>query len=307
MRVTVVIIVCVATLQLAQSQFLECLLLSLPFGPIVATNGIAGFKAALGTFVVSFLSKHVVVSYDDEKGIVAPPLHEEQAALSGGSGFREPNTAVPTTEELAAERVRDVLSSVAAPQHKTDVLFLFLKQTVDSDCVSRLVCESSADPLHFGRVGNATMHFFDGETAVKTRPASVFVAAAQAGRTRGLQSCFALFPKCTADLPYILSIVRLMGKKGRHRGLELAFVSLKENEDCVPRLACERAADALRMGRAVPGKVFHFASGDSARQFRAEYKKAANVGRFWGLKRCAVVYPKCSADLPRVLSIARLV
>ncbi|KAH9381794.1 hypothetical protein HPB48_009798 [Haemaphysalis longicornis] len=101
-------------------------------------------------------------------------------------------------------------SPETTPHHQTDVLFLLLKEVDDNGCVSRLVCESAADALRFGKLGNATMHFFDGNTGVKTGPGSVFVAAAEAGRTQGVQGCATLFPKCTADLPHILSLAGLM-------------------------------------------------------------------------------------------------
>ncbi|KAH7955595.1 hypothetical protein HPB52_001691 [Rhipicephalus sanguineus] len=95
-------------------------------------------------------------------------------------------------------------------KHQTELLFTFLKGIDDRRCVSRMVCESFADAIRLGKVGKATKNFFSTKVGVDTGAASVFVAAAKTGRSRGLAGCAQAFPGCTANLPHILTAAGLM-------------------------------------------------------------------------------------------------
>ncbi|KAK8778534.1 hypothetical protein V5799_020125 [Amblyomma americanum] len=207
-----------AALHVAQSMFLGSLLLALPFGPIVATNGILGFKVAMGAALLSALGRRGLGGHYGFHVRAGSGIGDDQrpaGQLGERRGLLLPAPSVMTTEQpeptvhMPISALRDLLR-VERPHHEMDVMFTFLKEIDDHDCVSRMVCESAADALRLGKVGNATVHFFADNTGLKTGPGAVFVSAAQTGRAQGLHGCATAFPKCAADLPHILSMAGLM-------------------------------------------------------------------------------------------------
>ncbi|KAL3201016.1 hypothetical protein MRX96_012852 [Rhipicephalus microplus] len=135
--------------------------------------------------------------------------------LEGRRGLPGHDVTTTTTTEKTEIKVpisalQNVLNVNEEQKLQIDLLFAFLKEIDDRGCVSRMVCESTADALRLGKVGTATKHFFDTNMGVGTKAISVFVAAAKTGRSRGLAGCAQAFPECTTNLPRVLTAAGLM-------------------------------------------------------------------------------------------------
>ncbi|XP_037512200.1 uncharacterized protein LOC119388913 [Rhipicephalus sanguineus] len=201
----------VAALLVVQSVFVGSLFL--PFGGIAsAANGIIGFKISMAGSLLSMLSQAFTGTFNLRAGtdFVDSPSEE----LSGRSGLLGPDGMTTTTEKteikVPVSALQNVLNVDDERKRQLDLLFTFLKEIDDRGCVSRMVCESVADAIRFGKVGNATKNFFSTNVGVDTGAASVFVDAAKTGRSRGIAGCAQAFPECNANLPHILTAAGLM-------------------------------------------------------------------------------------------------
>ncbi|XP_065296902.1 uncharacterized protein [Dermacentor albipictus] len=211
MKCSAICLLFVATLHGVLGVFVGSMLL--PLGGIASTaNGILGFKISMAASALSMLSKGFKGTFNLRAGtdIADSPSDE----LSGRSALMVPDMTTTTTTEQTAVRVpisvlQDIFKHNNEQQQQVNLLFAFLKEMDDRGCVSRMVCESAADALRLGQVGNATAHLFNTDVAVFAGPASVFVSAAKTGRSRGLAGCARAFPECTADLPHILGVAGL--------------------------------------------------------------------------------------------------
>ncbi|KAH6934012.1 hypothetical protein HPB50_019479 [Hyalomma asiaticum] len=146
---------------------------------------------------------------------------EKQSEESGLLVFNATTTATtekPEVRVVPASAVENLHNVNQNRQHRMDLLFTFLKELDGRKCVSRLVCESAADAQRLGRVGNSTVQFFNSNLALKTGRGSVFLAAAETGRSRGLAGCAQEFADCTADLRHLLTVAGL-----------IALLSLEKN------------------------------------------------------------------------------
>ncbi|KAL1475985.1 hypothetical protein MTO96_036872 [Rhipicephalus appendiculatus] len=212
MKVSAVCVVVIAALSCTHGMFVGNMFL--PFGSLMTSSGILGFKISMAASLISLVSQGILSGdFDSRAGTVA--LESSTGKVSGRPCRLFPNTMTTATTEQPDARapipsLQNALSVDPDQQHQMDLLFTFLKQMDDRRCVSRLVCESAADALRLGRVGNATVHFFNSNVALKTGPASVFVAAADTGRSRGVAGCAQEFADCTADLRRVLWIAGLM-------------------------------------------------------------------------------------------------
>ncbi|XP_037512202.1 uncharacterized protein LOC119388915 [Rhipicephalus sanguineus] len=200
----------IVVLLVVQSVFVGSLFL--PFGGIAsAANGIIGFKVSVAASLLSMLGKGFTGTFNLRAGTAfADSSSEELNGRSGLLGYDMTTTTERTEIKVPISALQDVLNVDEEQKHQTDLLFTFLKGIDDRGCVSRMVCESVADAIRLGKVGNATKNFFDTNVGVETGDVSVFVAAAKTGRSRGLAGCAQAFPECTANLPHILTAARLM-------------------------------------------------------------------------------------------------
>ncbi|KAH7959810.1 hypothetical protein HPB49_013971 [Dermacentor silvarum] len=212
MKTSAIFLVVVAALHGVDSAFVGSLLL--PFGGITSTIGVIRFKISVAAAVLSMLGQGFNGDADVRTGAnVVGSLSREE---SERRGLLDLVMTTTTTTEQPQVRVspipalQDILNVDQKPKPQTDLLFTFLKDLDDQGCVSRMVCESAADAQRLGKVGKATVHFFNNNVVLKTGPASVFVAAAEIGRSRGLAGCAQAFPDCTANLPDIISVSGLM-------------------------------------------------------------------------------------------------
>ncbi|XP_075539525.1 uncharacterized protein LOC142574289 [Dermacentor variabilis] len=210
MKCSILCLLFIAALHGVLGVFVSSLLL--PLGGIASTaNGILGFKISMAASALSMLSKGFKGTFNLRAGtdIADSPSDE----LSGRSALMVPGMTTTTTEQTVVRVPISVLQDIFKlnneQQQQANLLFAFLKEMDDRGCVSRMVCESAADALRLGQVGNATAHLFNTDVAVLAGPASVFVSAAKTGRSRGLAGCARAFPECTADLPHILGVAGL--------------------------------------------------------------------------------------------------
>ncbi|KAL3201040.1 hypothetical protein MRX96_012873 [Rhipicephalus microplus] len=87
--------------------------------------------------------------------------------------------------------------------------------------------------------------------------------------------------------------------------LMFAFLKGIDDHECVSRMVCESAADALRLGKV--GKATkhffdtHVGVGTGA---VSVFITAAKTGHSRGLAGCAQAFPECTADIPNVLTAA---
>ncbi|KAL3195540.1 hypothetical protein MRX96_045593 [Rhipicephalus microplus] len=212
MKLSAVCLVAIAVLSCTHGMFVGNMLL--PFGSIMSSSGILGFKISMAASLISLVTQ-AIMSGDYEFRAGTAASESSTGKLSGRPGLLLPNMTTTATTEQPVVRspisvLQDILGGDQEQQHQMDLLFMFLKQMDDRRCVSRLVCESAADALRLGRVGNATVHFFNSNVALKTGPASVFVAAADTGRSRGVTGCAQEYADCTADIRRVLSVAGLM-------------------------------------------------------------------------------------------------
>nr|XP_050029093.1 uncharacterized protein LOC126525075 [Dermacentor andersoni] len=211
MKTSAIFLVVVVAMHGVDSAFVGSLLL--PFSSITSAIGILRFKISVAGAVLSMLGQAFNGNSDARTGTnVAESFSREESERRGlvDIGIRTTTTEQPQARVSPISALQDILNVDEKPKPQTDLLFTFLKDLDDQGCVSRMVCESAADALRLGKVGNATVQFFNTNVGLRTGPASVFVAAAEVGRSRGLAGCAQAFPDCTANLPDTLSVAGLM-------------------------------------------------------------------------------------------------
>ncbi|XP_050029093.2 uncharacterized protein [Dermacentor andersoni] len=212
MKTSAIFLVVVVAMHGVDSAFVGSLLL--PFSSITSAIGILRFKISVAGAVLSMLGQAFNGNSDARTGTnVADSFSREESERRGlvDIGVRTTTTTEqPQARVSPISALQDILNVDEKPKPQTDLLFTFLKDLDDQGCVSRMVCESAADALRLGKVGNATVNFFNTNVGLRTGPASVFVAAAEVGRSRGLAGCAQAFPDCTANLPDTLSVAGLM-------------------------------------------------------------------------------------------------
>ncbi|KAL1447490.1 hypothetical protein MTO96_028572 [Rhipicephalus appendiculatus] len=184
----------------------------LPFGGTAsATNDILGFKISTAASLLPMLAPGFTGIFNSRAGTAFADSPSED--LNGKSGLPFPDM-VTTTEKteitVPTSALDNVINFDELRKHQMDLLFALLRELDDRGCVSRIVCESAAGATRFGKLGNVTKNFFNTNVGVAAGPVSVFVAAAETGRSQGVAGCAQAFQECTADLPYILRSVELM-------------------------------------------------------------------------------------------------
>ncbi|KAL3195543.1 hypothetical protein MRX96_045596 [Rhipicephalus microplus] len=213
MKLSAVCLVAIAELSCTHGMFLGNMFL--PFGSIMTPSGILRFKISMATSLISLITDGVMSDdYDFRAGTAASESSTGKPSGLPGLLFPKMTTTV-TTEQPVMVGLNSELEDIFLcdhwkQQHQMDLLFMFLKQLDDRRCLSRLVCEINAGTVRLGRVGNATVHFFKNSGALKTGPASVFLAAADTGRSRGVAGCAQEFADCTANLERVLSFAALI-------------------------------------------------------------------------------------------------
>ncbi|CAN7947917.1 unnamed protein product [Ixodes hexagonus] len=206
MKFAALVITFLLVLQTAQALFLGTLLLALPLSPIVFTSGLIGLKVALAAKLLSlfgnFFTGHYSLGLRAGSGI-----RGLEPTLLRTSGF---NSSANTTRESWTESVGN--GDLLGPAITTTTEFVVptLKEVDDEGCVSRLVCENTADSARFGKLGGAVVRYFGKQAAVKSGPGVSLFAAATTGRLEGIKGCAATFSNCTADLPKIVGMAGLM-------------------------------------------------------------------------------------------------
>lgn len=242
MKLVSLVIALLLVLQAAQALFLGPLLLALPLSPIVFTTGLIGLKVALAAKLLSlFFTGHYSAGLRAGSGIrgLEPTLLRSSGFNASNNSTSETWTesgvdedllgpAISTTTEFfdstlkvpvaTLQKILDVQKTVQkrdSPNYLSssdplDNVFNFLKEVDDDGCVSRLVCENSADANRFGKLGEAVVRYFGKQAPVPGGPGATLFAAATTGRLQGMKGCATTFSNCTADLPKIVGMAGLL-------------------------------------------------------------------------------------------------
>ncbi|KAH7956158.1 hypothetical protein HPB52_006590 [Rhipicephalus sanguineus] len=208
MKTSAVCVVVIAALRCVHGMFVGNMFL--PFGSIMTSSGILGFKISMAASLISLVSQGIL-SGDFETRAGTVIAESSTGKLSGWPGLLVPNTTTSATTAQPDERapisaLQDILSVEPEQQHQMDLLFTFLKQMDDRRCLSRLVCESAAERTAPGQSGQRDRALLQQQRGAQDRSRGRCSLPPQTpGRSRGAAGCAQEFAECTADLRRVLS------------------------------------------------------------------------------------------------------